>query len=120
PALAMLAAQRRGRTVFRGVRNLRTKESDRVAAITAALGTLGVSTQVRVDELEVIGPIPDDGRLISVPTAADHRIVMALALLGTRLPGGIEVRNSEAVTKSWPGYWDWLGRCAEVVASDAA
>lgn len=114
PALAILASRRPGATVFRGVANLRTKESDRLAALARGLGTLGVETQVRADELIVRGPLPMDGAMVQVPTVADHRIVMALALLGTILPGGIEVENPEAVAKSWPAYWDWLGQCASV------
>ena len=30
------------------------------------------------------------------------------------IPGGVEVQNPKAVAKSWPDYWDWLGRCATV------
>lgn len=114
PALAMLAARRAGATTFRGIANLRRKESDRVAALATALGALGVRTEVGRDELTVHGPIATADAPVVVPTVADHRIVMALALLGTVLPGGVVVDNPEAVGKSWPGFWDWLGRCAEV------
>ncbi|MCR9248520.1 MAG: hypothetical protein NXI31_26125 [bacterium] len=114
PALAMLAARREGKTVFRGVANLRTKESDRLAALATGLGTLGIETQVSRDDLTVRGPLSMDSTTVRVPTVADHRIVMALSLLGTLLPGGIEVQNPDAVAKSWPGFWEWLGRCARV------
>ena len=53
---------------------------------------------------------------VFVPTPADHRIVMAIALLGTRIPGGVEIGNPEAVAKSWPGYFEWLGRVSEVTS----
>ena len=39
---------------------------------------------------------------------------MALSLLGTVIEQGIVVENSQAVGKSWPGFFDWLGRVAVV------
>lgn len=49
-----------------------------------------------------------------LPAPADHRVVVALALLGTVLPGGVALAHAEAAAKSWPGFFAWLGRVAEV------
>lgn len=114
PALAALAALRPGRTTFAGLQNLRTKESDRLLALASALCAIGVQASVDGEDLEVRGPLPKNPGLVAVQTVPDHRIVMAMALLGTVLPGGVEIDQAEAVNKSWPGYWDWLGRCAAV------
>lgn len=114
PALAALAALRPGRTTFAGLQNLRTKESDRLLALASALCGIGVQASVDGNDLNVRGPLPNEQGRVVVPTVPDHRIVMAMALLGTVLPGGIEIGHAEAVNKSWPGYWDWLGRCAAV------
>jgi 5-enolpyruvylshikimate-3-phosphate synthase len=51
---------------------------------------------------------------VELPAPADHRVVMALSLLGTLVPAGVRVGNREAVAKSWPGFFAWLGRVAEV------
>ena len=114
PCLAVLAALRVGRTAFVGIPALRHKESDRIAAMAALLTALGVRCEERPDGLEVEGPLPAHDAPVRVPTPDDHRIVMAAALLGTRIPGGLEIDNPECVAKSWPGYFDWLGRVSSV------
>ena len=63
-----------------------------------------------------------NGATISGPVASDLAllipelilVVMALALLGTVVDGGIVLQNEACVAKSWPGYFDWLGRVANV------
>jgi 5-enolpyruvylshikimate-3-phosphate synthase len=49
-----------------------------------------------------------------LPAPADHRVVMALALLGTVCRGGVALPHPEAVAKSWPDYFAWLARIADV------
>lgn len=115
PAVAAVAACRPGRTLLRHLRVLRAKESDRLQALAEGLQSAGATCRVVGDDLEVRGPLPavpaTPRRLATVP---DHRIVMALALLGTVLPGGAVVEHADTVGKSWPGFWDWLGRVAVV------
>ena len=79
-----------------------------------ALSALGVTCTELPNGLVVEGPIPVHGSPVAVPTPDDHRVVMAVALLGTRIPGGIEIQNPEAADKSWPSYFDWLATVAEV------
>lgn len=114
PALAALAATRNGTTRFAGIRTLRAKESDRIQAMAAGLRAAGARTEETEDGLVVTGPIQDGGATRSIPTTRDHRVVMALGLLGTVLEKGIVLQNEAAVAKSWPGYFDWLGRVADV------
>ena len=114
PCLVTMAAMRCGTTRILGVPSLRHKESDRIAAMAAAMETLGVQCQEFADGIEVTGPVKAHEVPVSLPCPDDHRVVMALALLGTRLPGGIELDNPSAVEKSWPGYFDWLSRVSSV------
>jgi 3-phosphoshikimate 1-carboxyvinyltransferase len=117
PALCAVSAQRAAPSVLRGAPVLRHKESDRVAAMAAGLRPLGVSCTEHDDGLVLVGrdlrrraasaPIP-------LPAPADHRVVMALALLGTLVPAGVVVDHAPCVAKSWPGYFDWLARVADV------
>ncbi|MCB9871318.1 MAG: hypothetical protein H6837_15790 [Planctomycetes bacterium] len=118
PCLAALAALRPGRTVLAGAPALRDKESDRIAAMARALEALGATCRELPDGLVVDGPLPEAHGAIRVPAPPDHRVVMAVALLGTRLPHGLEVENPEAVAKSWPRFFDWLGRVAVVERPD--
>jgi 3-phosphoshikimate 1-carboxyvinyltransferase len=117
PALCAVSAQRAAPSVLRGAPALRHKESDRVAAMAAGLRPLGVNCREHDDGLVLVGR--DLRRLaagapIALPTPADHRVVMALALLGTLVPSGVVVDHAGCVAKSWPGYFEWLARVADV------
>jgi len=118
PCLITLAAMRCGTTTISGVPALRHKESDRIAAMADALATLGVSCVEMEDGIQVTGPVPVQGGPVALELPNDHRVVMALALLGTRLPHGIELSNPCAVEKSWPDYFGWLGRVSELTILD--
>lgn len=114
PMLAVLAATRRGRTWLPSLPNLRHKESDRLAALVQALRALGAMAEVVEDGLAIQGPVGPAQQPQPVPAPADHRIVMALAVLGSALPGGLVLEPAAAVAKSWPGFWDWLRQAAHV------
>jgi 5-enolpyruvylshikimate-3-phosphate synthase len=114
PCLVAVAALRCGKTTFAGAPALRHKESDRIRAMADALTCLGVPCEERPDGLTVEGPMPVHDAPVFVPTPDDHRIVMAVALLGTRISGGVELANASAVAKSWPDYFDWIGDVADV------
>lgn len=73
---------------FTGLRNLRHKESDRVAAMTTELS--------RVDTGRYPSHIFDSHN--------DHRIAMALAPLAMKI-GAIEINNADVVSKSYPNFW---------------
>ena len=116
PCLAALAALRHGETQLLGAPALRHKESDRIKAMAELLKSLGGRCEERPDGLIVHGPLPQQGATLVVPTPDDHRIVMAAALLGTRLKQGVFIENPEAANKSWPGFFHWLtawGACSD-------
>ncbi len=122
PAVAAAAACRAGRTRLTAIPSLRHKESDRLAAMAAGLCAAGaraavVGDDLVIDGLVIDGPVHAAAGPVELPAPEDHRVVMALALLGTLLPGGVLLPHAEAAAKSWPGYWDWLGRCADVVVT---
>src|SRR6185437_12873776 len=82
PILAVAAACARGRTVMRGLAELRVKESDRLAAIASGLAACGVEVAIDGDTLIVdgAGGPPAGGGVIE--TQLDHRIAMAFLVLG--------------------------------------
>ena len=104
PILAVAAACARGRTVMRGLAELRVKESDRLTAIGAGLDACGVRVAVDGDTLTVEGDggPPEGGALIA--TQLDHRIAMAFLVLGlaTRLPVCID--DAAPIATSFPGF----------------
>jgi len=112
PTIAALAPFAAGRTRISGVAHLRIKESDRLAAMARELGRLGVPVLERPDGLEIEGVWAGgsgSGPPVTVDTHGDHRIAMALAIVGLRRPG-VSIAAPQVVGKSYPGFWDHLAR----------
>ena len=99
-ALAVLATQT-GAT-FTGVRRLRTKETDRIAATAAMLRALGINTTATEDTFVVAPGTIAPG---SVDTFGDHRIAFAAFAAACAATGPISLKNPEAANKSWPGFY---------------
>ncbi|MGH9360596.1 MAG: 3-phosphoshikimate 1-carboxyvinyltransferase, partial [Thermoanaerobaculia bacterium] len=104
PTLAAAALFARGRTRITNVPQLRFKESDRIAAVASELRKLGARVRELPDGLEIEG-----GRLrpAAIDSCGDHRIAMALAVAGLRVPG-VVVRDPGVVAKSFPGFFEAL------------
>jgi 3-phosphoshikimate 1-carboxyvinyltransferase len=107
PTLAALAPFARGVTAIRNVPNLRVKESDRLAAMTSELRRAGATVEELADGLVIPG-VWADSAPPSEPVLADswgdHRIAMAMALVGLRRPG-LSVAEPAVVGKSYPEFW---------------
>ncbi len=106
PVLAVAATQLAGRTVIGGAAELRVKESDRIAAMTAGLQAMGARIEEREDGWEIEGPVRLRGA--RVDSAGDHRVAMALAVAGLLAEGETEIEGAECVAISYPGFWDDL------------
>ena len=106
PTLAVLALFAPGPSTFRRIGHLRHKESDRLELLARNLETLGRPSRAVEDRLE-IGPQSNAPRGGTVITASDHRMAMAFAVAGLRIPG-IVVDDADCVGKSNPGFWNQL------------
>lgn len=113
--LAAVASFAGGPSLIRGVRTLRVKESDRVAALRTELAKVGVEVEspLRGDEDAMRITPPKGGVQAGEPvvfeTYSDHRMAMALALIGLRRPG-VSIRNPACVGKTYPEFWrDFAG-----------
>lgn len=105
-ALAVVALFADGTTRIRNVANLRIKETDRLAALETELRKLGARARTGADWLEIEpGPL----RGATIETYDDHRMAMAFALAGLRVPG-VVIRDPGCVAKTWPDYFDALAR----------
>jgi 3-phosphoshikimate 1-carboxyvinyltransferase len=105
-AAAVTALFADGTSHIRNVGNLRIKETDRLAALENELRALGASAHASADGL-TITPGALHGAAIS--TYDDHRMAMAFALAGLRVPG-VQIRDPLCVSKSWPQYFEALER----------
>ena len=103
-ALAVVALFADGTTHIRNVANLRIKESDRLAALEAELRRLGADARADSDSLAIT---PGRLRGAEIHTYDDHRMAMAFALAGLRIPG-VAIRDPGCVSKTWPGYFSML------------
>ena len=110
PTLAAMAALNRTPVRFTGVANLRVKECDRLSALATELSKLKPGLAVeQADELVVTGDPSLIGRRAPVrfATYADHRMAMALSLVGL-LVEGVTVLEPACTAKTWPEWWDVL------------
>ncbi|MDO5751260.1 MAG: 3-phosphoshikimate 1-carboxyvinyltransferase, partial [Rothia sp. (in: high G+C Gram-positive bacteria)] len=95
---------------FTGVRSLRIKETDRIAALQNELRKYGLELQAEGDDVLTLMDYPAgtphyDGTPIH--TYADHRMAMAFAPTAI-VCEGVEIADAEVVTKSYPTFWQTL------------
>ncbi len=102
PALCAIAPFASGPVSIHNVANLRIKETDRIAALSAELQKLGLRVDVRPDGLTVYPA--DRIRPAEVDTYNDHRMAMSMALVGLAAPG-VVIRDPACVKKTFPGYF---------------
>ncbi len=107
PVLAVAAACARGTTIMRGLKELRVKESDRLAATAAMLRVNGVDVEIEGDDLIVHGRgrVPGGG---SVATHMDHRIAMSALVLGLAADNPVQVDDIDIIATSFPGFADMM------------
>jgi 3-phosphoshikimate 1-carboxyvinyltransferase len=104
PILAVAAAFAAGTTEIRGARELRVKESDRIAAMARGLAACGVAVEELEDGLIVRGsgrPPPGGAR---VATRMDHRIAMSFLVLGCGAAAPVEIDDARMIDTSFPGF----------------
>ncbi len=105
PVLFVAAAVASGKTEFKGIGELRVKESDRIAAMADGMRILGIE----VDELDN-GAVVHGGRIAggSVHSHGDHRVAMSFAVAGTIAADEVIVEDVAAVDTSFPGFQDCM------------
>jgi 3-phosphoshikimate 1-carboxyvinyltransferase len=106
PVLAVAAAFASGETRITGVRELRTKESDRVAAIERLLASSGIAVESLPNGIAIAGGTPRcDGGIVT--THADHRTAMAAAVMAAGA-GPLAIDDESSIDVSFPSFIDTL------------
>jgi len=110
PVLFIAAACATGETRVTGAEELRVKESDRIAAMSAGLASLGVAHSVLPDGMQIEGR--GTGHAFSggeIDSRGDHRIAMSFSIASLRAAGSIVIRDVANVATSFPGFVDLAG-----------
>jgi 3-phosphoshikimate 1-carboxyvinyltransferase len=103
PVLAVAAAFAEGTTVMRGLKELRVKESDRLAGTAALLRGNGVKVEIEGDDLivEGRGRAPGGGL---VATHMDHRLAMSAVVMGLSSEQPVQIDDASFIATSFPGF----------------
>jgi 3-phosphoshikimate 1-carboxyvinyltransferase len=105
PVLFIAAACAHGTTWVSGAEELRVKESDRIAAMSAGFTAMGVAHSVLPDGMRIEGR--SEGPAFSggaVDSLGDHRIAMSFSIASLRAAAPIKIRDVENVATSFPGF----------------
>jgi 3-phosphoshikimate 1-carboxyvinyltransferase len=103
PVLAVAASFAEGITRMRGLKELRVKESDRLAATADMLRANGVAVEIEGDDLIVHGKGRPTGNG-EVKTHMDHRIAMAALVMGLATENPVRIDDSAFIATSFPGF----------------
>ncbi|MGO9126645.1 MAG: 3-phosphoshikimate 1-carboxyvinyltransferase [Terriglobales bacterium] len=106
PVLAAIAPYTETGIEIRDARELRVKESDRIAAVAANLRAMGAEVEEREDGLRVPGKQSLHGA--EIDSFGDHRIAMAFAVAALRAKGETTIRGADAAAISYPGFFEVL------------
>jgi 3-phosphoshikimate 1-carboxyvinyltransferase len=115
PVLAVAAACASGTTRLRGLKELRVKESDRLAATAALLTVNGAKVEIKGDDMIVYGTgAPPAGGGV-VETHMDHRIAMSAIVLGMATASPVTVDDAGFIDTSFPGFVDLMNGLGAVI-----
>ena len=106
PALSVAAAFAEGDTILENVEQARIKETDRIKVMRENLNELGVEADERRDALIIHGNGSVKGG--KAKGYGDHRVIMALAILGTRTEEETEIDDVSAASVTFPTFFDLL------------
>ena len=101
PVLSIAAAHAKGLTRISGAKELRFKESDRIATVVAALRSVGIEASEQPDGMVIEGGAIQGG---IVDSREDHRVAMAFAVAGAGSAGVVRILNCANVATSFPDF----------------
>ncbi len=105
PAIFIAASCAKGRTILRGAKELRVKESDRIQVMADGLAELGIKTEVLDDGIKIYGS-QFKKQTKPIDSNHDHRISMAFAMAGLASGYEIQINDCANVKTSFPNFID--------------
>ncbi len=109
PILAIAAAFANSPSVFRGLQELKVKESDRLKLILLNLKNCGIKCKSENNDLFIYPSKKYEVKKNLIQTDFDHRIAMAFCIMGTKI-GPLEIKDSESINTSFPNFKNELNR----------
>ena len=106
PVVSVAAAFAEGVTTIRDAKELRVKETDRIAAMCESLGALGAQIEPLDDGMRIVGGESLSGG--EVNSFGDHRIAMSMAIAALGTTSEIAVLDTACTETSFPGFWEML------------
>lgn len=110
PVIAAIGPYTTEGVSIRDARELRVKESDRIALVVKNLRAMGAEVVEHEDGLDVPGNQQLHGA--EIDSGSDHRIAMAFSVAALRATGDTLIRGAEAASISFPEFFDWLDELA--------
>jgi len=105
PILFIIAAVTKGVSIFRGIGELRNKESDRIKSMEEILNKIGIKTKSTFSSLKIFGnPNIKVSKIINVYPRGDHRIAMSWTIFAILFGNIFKIHNFETVNTSFPGF----------------
>jgi 3-phosphoshikimate 1-carboxyvinyltransferase len=111
PVLAAIAPYTEEGIEIRDAKELRVKESDRIASVVTNLRAMGAEVEEREDGLKIRGKQKLRGAELA--SFHDHRIAMAFAIAALRAEGETTIRGADAAVISYPAFYDMLDAIVE-------
>lgn len=114
PIIALAATMGKGRTIIKDAKELRVKETDRIATVVAELSKLGADIEATEDGMIING---SSAGLIGniVHSHGDHRIGMMLGIAGCIAEGETTIEDASSVAVSYPNFFEQLGMLSEKI-----
>lgn len=103
PVLSIAAAAAEGKTVFKGISELRVKETDRVKAIIDNLSAMGIKIEDKGNELIVHGGT-ESLASSELQSSGDHRMAMSFAIAALITDEGCQIKDTACVDTSYPTF----------------
>lgn len=105
PILAVAASMAKGKTHFKGINELRFKESDRFTGIINLLEKNGVRVESKKDTIIIHGRCELKKGGIEIKTNLDHRMAMSALIMGLVSKKEIKIDNSDTIKTSFPSFY---------------
>ena len=115
PILSIAASFANTPSVFRGLSELRVKESDRLELINLNLNRCGINSEIIKDDLYIYPSSIYNVKNNEIKTDFDHRIAMAFSVLGSKI-GEIKIDNSESIKTSFPTFIDEFNKVGGLIS----